>query len=529
MDFPKFNGEDPINWLDKAEQYFEIKEIRRRDCVKIASYYLDGDARQWWRWFEQTNDGRSITWERFRRGLLLRFGTSQIEDANESMSKLRQTGNFRDYLKDFEKLVNRVPHWPPSAVLGAFMAGLKPEFAAELKMWRPRDLQEAIELATRKDEQLKLARPSTSTYKEGFINFQRNSAPKAWGASTPNTISGETTIPKSVPASISVVKGRIQLSNDEINRRRQAGLCFTCNEKYSWNHVCANAKIMSLIVEEVEPEGEEDKPRYDEAIGEPSADEAIIEFNQMINEDNRSTGTSLETLDIGEGGRSLRFHGKIGHLRIVLTILEDNQFVIKPSKCFFGVKEVEYLGHFISHKGVRVDPKKIAAVQKWPIPSNVSELRGFLGLAGYYRKFCPKFGEIARALHNLTKRNKFKWSEDAQTAFQNLKTAMSSTPVLALPDFDDDFVIETDASGLGIGAVLSQKGRPIAFMSKGIAATKQTWSIYEKEMLAILEAIRCWRPYLIGRRFKLSPTNGVLDSCWSSASQRPNSRNRLPN
>lgn len=150
-----------------------------------------------------------------------------------------------------------------------------------------------------------------------------------------------------------------------------------------------------------------------------------------------------------------------------------------------------------------MDPRKIEAVVQWPIPATVTTLRGFLGLASYYRKFCPKFGEIARPLHNLTKKNQFKWTADAQLAFDRLKVAMSSTPVLALPNFDDEFVIETDASGLGIGAVLSQQGRPIAFLSKGIATTKQGWSIYEKEMLAILEAIRSWRPYLVGRRFKI--------------------------
>lgn len=135
---------------------------------------------------------------------------------------------------------------------------------------------------------------------------------------------------------------------------------------------------------------------------------------------------------------------------------------------------------------------------KWPTPMNVMELRGFLGLEGYYQKFCPKFGEKARALHQLTKKNQFKWTEIAQATFDELKKAMSSTSVLALPNFDEEFIIETDAFGYGIGAILSQNSRLIAYLSKGISEAKKSWSIYEKEMLAILEAIRCWRPYLVG-------------------------------
>lgn len=110
MEFPKFTGEDPINWRDMAEQYFELKEIRERDCVIIASYYLDGDARQWWRWFELNSAMRVISWDKFKEGLLIRFGNSEVEDANETLSKLKQTGSFCDFLKEFEKAANRVPH-----------------------------------------------------------------------------------------------------------------------------------------------------------------------------------------------------------------------------------------------------------------------------------------------------------------------------------------------------------------------------------------------------------------------------------
>ena len=133
--------------------------------------------------------------------------------------------------------------------------------------------------------------------------------------------------------------------------------------------------------------------------------------------------------------------------------------------------------------------------------TNVAKLRGFLGLVGYYRKFVHNYSLIARPLTNLLKKGQFKWSEEAELAFHRLKTAMTTTPTLVMPNFNEPFFIETDTSGEGIRAVLSQQGKPIAFMSKTLGATKQSWSTYVKEMLAIIQAIQTWRPYLVGHKF----------------------------
>ena len=128
-------------------------------------------------------------------------------------------------------------------------------------------------------------------------------------------------------------------------------------------------------------------------------------------------------------------------------------------------------------------------------------MRGFLGLTGYYRKFVRNYGVIARPLTNLLKKGQFRWTEEAEDAFKALKQAMTSTPTLAMPNFNEPFVIESDASSAGIGVMLTQQGRPIAFMSRALGITKQSWSTYAKEMFAIVQAIRTWRPYLLGRKF----------------------------
>lgn len=153
------------------------------------------------------------------------------------------------------------------------------------------------------------------------------------------------------------------------------------------------------------------------------------------------------------------------HVRQTLEILRRHQFFAKASKCVFGQHELEYLGHIVTHQGVKVDNNKIAVMVAWPPPTNISELRRFLNLTGYYRKFVQNYGIIARPLTNLLKKGKFGWNNEADAAFLALKQAMTTTPMLAMPNFNDSFTIEIDASGEGIDIVLSQQGRPIAFMS----------------------------------------------------------------
>jgi hypothetical protein len=154
------------------------------------------------------------------------------------------------------------------------------------------------------------------------------------------------------------------------------------------------------------------------------------------------------------------------------------------------------LGHIISDAGVSTDPEKTAAMENWPIPTTASELRGFLGLTGYYRKFVRNYGLITKPLTQLLTKKGFEWTTEATTAFLKLKTAMLSTPVLALPNFDLPFTVETDACDTGVGAVLMQQGHPIAYMSKALGVMNQKLSIYEKEFLAVIMAVDKWRQYL---------------------------------
>ena len=191
------------------------------------------------------------------------------------------------------------------------------------------------------------------------------------------------------------------------------------------------------------------------------------------------------------------------HLEEVFRLLIENNFYVNRKKCLFGQQSVEYLGHVISGEGVAMDPTKVQCVKDWPVPRNVKGVHGFLGLTGYYRQFIKDYGRIARPLTELTKKDGFRWNAQAQQAFEELKSKLSTFSVLALPDFSKEFIVECDASGRGIGAVLMQDHKPIAFFSKALAPCTLSKSVYEKEIMALVLAVQHWRHYLMGRPFKV--------------------------
>jgi hypothetical protein len=208
------------------------------------------------------------------------------------------------------------------------------------------------------------------------------------------------------------------------------------------------------------------------------------------------------------------------HVDQVLHLLSQYQLFLKQSKCAFGASEVEYLGHLVGKDGVRVDLKKIEVMRDWPHPKTVKSLHGFLGLTGYCRKFVNNCGKITAPHTGLLKKNSFTWTPNIAQAFQTLKTAMCTTLVMALPYFTKNFVLKCDASGKGIGVVLMQEGRPLAFTSKQLSERNLGKPIYEKEMLAIMHIVHLWRPYLLGQHFQIKTDHQslkyFLEQCISS-------------
>jgi len=199
---------------------------------------------------------------------------------------------------------------------------------------------------------------------------------------------------------------------------------------------------------------------------------------------------------------SATLEAHLEHLSQVFSWLRADHWKLKLSKCRFALQTIAYLGHVISADGLSTDPAKVQAVLEWPTPSCIKDLRRSLGLAGYYRKFVKNFGIIAKPLTELLKKDQlFVWTPVHDNACRLLKQALSSAPVLALPDFALPFHIETDALGTGVGAVLHQRGHPIAYISKPLSPKNQGLTVYEKEYLAILMAVDHWHHYLLQAEF----------------------------
>ena len=193
------------------------------------------------------------------------------------------------------------------------------------------------------------------------------------------------------------------------------------------------------------------------------------------------------------------------HIRLVLQELQRHKLHIKLSKCSFGMKSVEFLGHIVESGQIRMDPKKIEAVQNWPIPKNVTEVRGFLGLAGYYRKFIHKFAQMATPLTGLTQKDlKFQWTPQAHSAFEMIKEAMIKAPVLVIPNTGPDarYTLYTDASGFAVGAVLLQDQghglQPVAYHARKMNKHEVHYPVHEQELLAVRDALLKFRCYLDG-------------------------------
>ena len=187
------------------------------------------------------------------------------------------------------------------------------------------------------------------------------------------------------------------------------------------------------------------------------------------------------------------------HLRKILQTLREHQLYAKFIKCQFWLDRVAFLGHVVSAEGISVDPQKIEAIVDWKPPTNVTEVRSFLGLAGYYRKFVEGFSKIATPLTKLTrKEEKFIWSEACQNSFDELKQRLTTAPVLTLPSGSEGFTIYCDASKQGLGCVLMQHDRVIAYASRQLKKHEVNYPTHDLELAAVVFALRIWRHYLYG-------------------------------
>ena len=199
----------------------------------------------------------------------------------------------------------------------------------------------------------------------------------------------------------------------------------------------------------------------------------------------------------------------------MLECIKAANLRLNPKKCHLLRREVQFLGHVLGPEGISTDPAKIKVVQEWPTPTSRTEVKSFLGLAGYYRRFVPGFSEKARPLNQLTEKGqRFQWSEACESSFQALRRALTEAPVLTLPDMRRPFILDTDASEGGVGAVLSQPSetgeRVVAYYSEALNRGERNYCVTRKELLAVVRAVKHFKPYLYGKDFLLRTDHASL-------------------
>ena len=209
------------------------------------------------------------------------------------------------------------------------------------------------------------------------------------------------------------------------------------------------------------------------------------------------------------------FQETLENLRCVMDRLKAAGLKLKASKCDWFKKSVRYLGHIVSEKGIECDPEKVEAVQNWPVPESITQVRSFLGFAAYYRKFIPNFAEISFPLTNMTRKSvRFSWDESCQQAFETLKQKLVSAPVLAYPLPEGDYILDTGASGHSIGAMLSQvqdgEERVIAYASQVLTGGRQNYCTTKRELFAVVTFVEHFRYYLYGQRFTVRTDHASL-------------------
>lgn len=207
------------------------------------------------------------------------------------------------------------------------------------------------------------------------------------------------------------------------------------------------------------------------------------------------------------------------HLSVLVRIAQELRkanLTLNVDKSHFCVTQTKYLGYVIGNGGIQTDPDKVDSIVNWPVPKSVRQVRGFLGLAGWYRRFIENFSSITFPIsETLSSKQKFKWTPEAQKSFETIKTLLTTAPILSNPDFTKKFYLHCDASNYGIGAVLVQldkdgNEKPIAFMSKKLNTAQRNYSVTERECLAAIEAIKKFRCYLELQDFEVVTDHSSL-------------------
>ncbi|XP_074369633.1 uncharacterized protein LOC141711091 [Apium graveolens] len=498
---PEFKGSlEPIEanvWLKEIEKAFALVKVKEEQKVEFASYYLKNEATYWWEM------------ELFLEKYFPQFVQDQME---LKFLELKQ-GNMSvtDYEGKFEELSRYVPSYIDTDRKKAkrFQQGLKPWIRGKIDY---REIEFAIDLEPGTEpvskapyrmapvEMKELARQLQELLEKGVIR----PSVSPWGAPV---------------LFVKKKDGSMRLCIDyrELNK-------LTIKNKYPLPRIddlfdqLKGAKYFSKIdlrsgyhQLKIKPE---DIPktafrtRYGHyeflvmSFGLTNAPAAFMDLMNRIFKEYLDKFVIVFIDDILIYSKTKEDHAE--HVRTALEILRKKTLYAKLSKCEFWLHEVQFLGHIVSNEGIKVDPAKIEAITNWERPRTPTEVRSFLGLAGYYRRFVQNFSRIATSLTKLIRKNeKFIWNDKYEESFQELKQRLITAPVLSLPDDQGNFVIYSDASHKGLGCVLMQHDKVIAYASRQLKPHEQKYPTHDLELAAIVFALKIWRHYLYGEKCEI--------------------------
>ncbi|KAJ7982631.1 Retrotransposon protein, putative, Ty3-gypsy subclass [Quillaja saponaria] len=492
------------NFLFDMEQYFRVVRMDSEEAkVTTATMYLAGDAKLWWRTkYVDIQDGRCVidTWEDLRRELKAQFFPENVEYiARRNLRELKQTGTIREMgaLRFIGALKKHAESSKKSGDKGLMFVkghlGGKPATSVMLDTGATHNF---VSEAEAKKLGLKLEKDSG---RMKAVNSK--SLPTAGQA-------------KQVPVKLGTWEGRVDFVVAKIDDfdKKQDGSLRMCVDYRALNKVTVrNSYPIPLIAD-----------LFDQLSGAKYFTKLDLRsgyYQVRIVEGDEPKTTCVTrygafeflVMPFGLTNAPATFCTLMNqHLQLVFNRLRENQLFVKREKCSFAQKRIKFLGHIIEEGRVRMDLDKVKAIQEWKTPTSVTELRSFLGLANYYRRFVEGYSRKAAPLTELLKKGTvWHWGEPCQTAFEDMKLAMINDPVLALPDISKPFEVQTDASDYALGGVLLQESHPVAYESHKLSQAEMRYTAQEKEMLAV---IHCLRSLILSLSTRPGKSNQAADA-----------------